>query len=273
MSLLRGFMTRLGRPGYGRLAKFLLLGMALVAAFLLGRLSTEGKLVRLRSVAFASPLPDVRVAVEQSLPDSVAYRHKYDFTADWFTWNIPVWTKVLEPFKGRPDVRYMEIGAYEGRSVVWMLENILTNPSSRVTGIDIFDGPYKERYFANLERTGASAKVTTITGYSQLALRELPLDSFDIVYVDGSHLKSDVLEDAVLSWRLLRAGGVMIFDDYRWAGCFAGDAGSDPTAFPKAAIDAFLACFEGQYEVLHNSYQLILKKKPRPHKPSPSVST
>ena len=29
---------------------------------------------------------------------------------------------------------------YEGRSSVWMLENVLTDPTSHLTGIDVFEG-------------------------------------------------------------------------------------------------------------------------------------
>jgi len=163
---------------------------------------------------------------------------------------------VLEPFKGKP-VNYLEIGAYEGRSVIWMLENILTHPDSHVTAIDIFDGSFKERYYKNI--SVYSDKVTTIENYSQLALREIPFESFDIIYIDGSHAKCDVLEDAVLSWRLLKKSGIMIFDDYKYAGCFSEEFGNQKD-FPKIAIDLLVQCFDKQFEVIHNDYQIILRR-------------
>ena len=218
---------------------------------------------QLLDVVFQSPLPDVRIAEEQMVPDSRAYQKQYDFTVNWFTSNIPVWEKALAGFKGKPDVRYLEIGVYEGRSAVWMLENILTDPTARLTGVDIFAGPYKDQYFANIQRSGSSNKVRTIAGSSQLVLRELPLDSFDMIYIDGSHAKSDVLEDAVLSWRLLKEDGVLIFDDYRWVGCLAEGELDRPTDFPKAAIDPFIQCFEEHLEVIHNSNQIIVRKRHR----------
>jgi predicted O-methyltransferase YrrM len=144
-----------------------------------------------------------------------------------------------------------------------MLEHILTDPTARLVGVDPFLGPYKERYFANLEKSGAADKVTTITGYSQIELRKLPLEQpFDIIYIDGSHARGDVLEDAVLSYRLLKPGGLLIFDDYRWAGCFATGTTDAPTDLPKPAIDAFLECFGPDFEVKQNSYQIILQKRP-----------
>jgi len=38
--------------------------------------------------------------------------------------------------------------------------------------------------------------------------------NYDIVYIDGSHVANDVLQDAVLVWQLVKVGGFMIFDDY-----------------------------------------------------------
>jgi predicted O-methyltransferase YrrM len=216
---------------------------------------------QLSAAAFLSPLPPVKAASEQVIPDSRAYRRPYQFTSNWFTANIPVWEKVLAPFRGEPGVQYLEIGLFEGRSAIWVLENILTHPSSRLTGIDVFQGPYKDLYFSNIERSGAADRVRTIVARSQLALRELKPDSFDINYVDGSHEPGDVLEDAVLSWRLLKPGGVLIFDDYRWAGCMESGTTDQPTDFPKTAIDPFIQCFRDRLDVIHNSYQLILKKK------------
>jgi predicted O-methyltransferase YrrM len=143
-----------------------------------------------------------------------------------------------------------------------MLENVLTAPTSRATVIDIFYGDYESRYRANIAKSGAASRVTTIKAPSRESLPTLPRESFDIVYIDGSHATADVLEDAVLSWQTLKPSGLMIFDDYQWIGALqAGherDAASD---FPKLAIDAFCHCFEGRYEVVHNGYQLFLRKR------------
>lgn len=259
-------LSNLTKPRFSWLEVILAVGI--LTAVLTTFLAYQFRLfqARLAAAAFQNELPDIRIANENWTPDENGSQRPYEFSVDWFTHNIPVWERATEEFRGKPNVHYLEIGAYEGRSVVYMLENVLTDPSAKVTAIDVFDGPYKDKYAANIERTGAADKVTTISNFSQLALRQLPLNSFDIIYIDGSHAKADVLEDAVLSWRLLKAGGVMIFDDYQWAGFFAPGTSDAPTDFPKIAIDAFTHCFADHLEVIHNSFQIIVRKN-RPSAP------
>ena len=43
----------------------------------------------------------------------------YEFSRDWFTGNIPTWRQVVDKNKPR---KILEIGSFEGRSTVWMVE-------------------------------------------------------------------------------------------------------------------------------------------------------
>lgn len=194
------------------------------------------------------------------------YAKQYQFSKDWFTYNIPVWQKNLKPYKGRAGLAYLEIGVYEGRSFFWMLENILTHPGAQAAALDIFPETILETFLRNLEISGFKNKTTLIKGYSQQELRKLPFDSFDIIYVDASHTAADVLSDAVLSWDLLKTGGVMILDDY----------GLDPELpeelRPKGAIDAFITANRDSIQLLHRKYQVVLKKIPNPCQPASHCS-
>jgi len=135
-----------------------------------------------------------------------------------------------------------------------MLENILTAPTAKMTCIDIFPGDLQEKFLANLRLSGFFQKATAIKGQSQIELRKLPINSFDIVYIDGSHAAKDVLTDAVLSWELLRTGGIMIFDDYEW------ETNLPARSRPQIAIDSFIAVFGDHIEIIHHGYQVMLKK-------------
>jgi predicted O-methyltransferase YrrM len=180
---------------------------------------------------------------------------KYVLTFDWFTSAIPVWTQVLAPFRGKPDLRYLEIGVYEGRSVLWMLDNILTHPSARLTAVDGFPGDLEQRFRANLDRSGQAAKASVLKGLSQHVLRKLDLESFDIIYIDAGHAARDVLADLVLSWGLLKPGGLVILDDYAWKSKEFPD-----DLRPQLAVDAFITANRNGLVVVYRGYQAILKK-------------
>jgi hypothetical protein len=209
------------------------------------------------------------ILAEEIPPEESPYLQDYDFTNDWFLQVVPVWEKAMEPFKGKPDIQYLEVGMYEGRSVVWMLENVLTHPTARVTGIDLFWDPtefspeLKERFLANIKRAGGEDKTKTIVGFSQEELRKLPLDTYDIIYIDGSHMGPDVLEDAVLAYRLLKDGGMIIFDDYWWHTddpMFQGSEDSDLRG-PQLAINVFIKFFGENFRIIHWVNQVILVKE------------
>ena len=111
----------------------------------------------------------------------------------------------------------LEIGSYEGRSAVWFLENILTHPTSRLVCIDPFFDPRVEmRFDHNVRLSGARERLEKRRGRSESVLPQLERASFDLIYVDGSHDAPFVLLDAMLSWELLKTGGILAFDDYEW---------------------------------------------------------
>lgn len=183
------------------------------------------------------------------------YLKKYDFSVDMFTFRVlPVWEETLGHLKGKPNINYLEIGVFEGGSAIWMLENILTDPTTKMTCIDIFPEPLREKFLSNLRISGFYEKATVIKGPSQVELRYLPLNSFDIIYIDGSHVAKDVLADAVLSWELLKTGGIMIFDDYKWEEKLPAELR------PQIAIDSFISAFKNDVEIIYHNDQVILKK-------------
>lgn len=195
---------------------------------------------------------------------------KYEFSTDWTSRNTELWETVLTPYKGKPNLNYLEVGTFEGRTAVWMLDNVLTHPGSRLTGIDTYPGTLEERYRENLRKSGAADKTTTIKGYSQAALKELSDASYDIIYVDGSHLGHHVLADATLSWDLLKPGGLLIFDDYGWTG--PGEVESPAELNPKLAIDGFMSAYRNHIELIHKGFQVVLKKRHNPCPPGNACS-
>jgi len=175
----------------------------------------------------------------------------YQFTQDWFTHNIPVWKRHLQQFAGIPDFQVVEIGSFQGMSACWLLDNILTHPTAKITCIDLY---FQETFKGNIAKTGVAEQVIELEGYSQDLLVNLISEYYDIAYVDGCHKPTSALQDAILSWRLVKVGGLMIFDDYEFTFL------DSPEQDTKIGIDVFLEMFGSQLEVVHKGYQLIVKK-------------
>ncbi|MEG4307695.1 class I SAM-dependent methyltransferase, partial [Microcoleus sp. D3_18a_C4] len=175
----------------------------------------------------------------------------YQFTQDWFTHNIPIWQRHLQEFTGIADFQVVEIGSFQGMSACWLLDNILTHPTAKITCIDLY---FQQHFKGNIVKTGAAERVIELEGYSQDLLINLASEYYDVAYVDGCHKPTSALQDAILSWRLVKVGGLMIFDDYEFT------FPDSPEQDTKIGIDVFLEMFGSQLEVVHKGYQLIVKK-------------
>ena len=190
----------------------------------------------------------------------------YTFNYDWFTGNIPIFSHFLSSLKDSI-THGLEIGSFEGRSTVWFLENILTHQSSTITCIDTFEGSVehseehtkhmKSLFEGNVLDNFPSDKVIVHVGKSQNVLRNLTQPKYDFIFIDGDHRAMSVIEDAILSFRLLKVGGIMMFDDYKWLDPrFPRDIDG-----PQVAIDSFVYIYKDYVDVLYKDYILILQKK------------
>jgi predicted O-methyltransferase YrrM len=189
----------------------------------------------------------------------------YQFSAPWHLKQISTWATLLADSVGKPNLRYLEIGVYEGRSLIWMVENVLTDPTTQLVAVDIFAGDYEQTFDSNIAASGAAARITKHKGPSSEVLRNVPLGKFDIIYIDGSHTADDVLADAVLAWGLLSVGGLMIFDDYEWMG--RDTSPLPPELLPRVAVDLFLAAYRFEIEVVHVGYQVAVRRVINPCNP------
>ncbi len=207
----------------------------------------------------------------------------YAFTRTWFAKNAPAWANV---FANLRPAAVLEIGSFEGYSACWAIgqAQLIGSDAFELHCIDSWQGgiehqpgskeavemaAVERRFTANIAKARQDSGVARLDvqvhkGLSHLALGDLiaqrKLGYFDLIYIDGSHQAPDVLSDAVMSFPLLRVGGIMVFDDYLWSIDEQGH--QDLLAMPKPAIDAFANLFIRKMSVMKGGTrdQLFLRK-------------
>lgn len=195
------------------------------------------------------------------------------YSVDWFSGNIPNWDNIFTKrgLKGTHFLKFLEIGCFEGRATNYMLENILTGQGCEIHVVDTFGGSLEESgmnwdksyQFNTLYNTFSSNiskhkdRVIIHRGESgKILKKDFEDNTFDFIYIDGSHTAPDVLQDAILAHPLLKVGGIIIFDDFGWK----DPNNLDPTNSPQMAIEFFYSSHRHKYEVIFKGYQVGILK-------------
>jgi len=175
------------------------------------------------------------------------------------------WDTYLKKFVNK-EINCLEIGSYKGDATEKMLVHLCNNPKSKVYAVDTWAGSpeYPNMDFSLIEKefderihkTKKNNQLIKMKMMSSKALIKLIQDKimFDFIYIDASHEAKDVMKDAVLSWEILKEGGIIIFDDYQW------DKLKEEYSRPKLAIDCFINIFKPELKVLFSKYQLGIEK-------------
>lgn len=203
------------------------------------------------------------------------YDEKYRFTEEWFDPQIPNWEKAFIELKNRGTIPrdVLEIGCFEGRATVWLCENVLQE-GANYDVVDTFGGTLEEAGMGNVsERLSKDQDSILDTfkhntsfhsdrinfniyrDYSQQALPRLVNQKrqYDFIYVDASHKADDTFIDAYYANKLLRPGGLIIFDDFGWK----DPNKPHPVDSPELGIRMFFTMYENrEYKVLFNGYQV-----------------
>jgi len=181
---------------------------------------------------------------------------QYRLADNWFDF-IDVNRCQAEP------IRYLEIGAFYGANIISVAKTYGSHPGSELYCIDPWED-YQEypeyktqqesiysKFMQNIQNAGAEQKVKVRRGFSSSEIPKFEDGFFDLIYIDGNHEPEFVLEDAVLSFRKLKKNGIMIFDDYGWAG-------PDMT---QRGIDAFLNGYHKRIDVLGMQQTQVFVRK------------
>ncbi|MDE8349051.1 MAG: class I SAM-dependent methyltransferase [Acidocella sp.] len=204
----------------------------------------------------------------------------YDFTNNWFDqYAKNVWNNLVPQAKPQ---KILEVGSYEGASACFLIEALSNENEIEIHCVDTWEGSIENfpdgvpnvnmrnvesRFDHNVKlaisKVEKPVNLVKHKSFSDVSLSKMIGDGkkqyFDFVYIDGSHQAPDVLCDAVLAFRLLKTGGIMVFDDYLWAENLP--YGFDPIRCPKLAIDSFVNIYFRKLKVLQAPlYQLYIQK-------------
>ena len=208
--------------------------------------------------------------------DKYIYDNRYKFNEQWFDHNIPLWNQFFSQVNPLTD-NVLEVGCYEGRATIYLCNEVLS-PGSNYYVVDTFAGSEEEDGMkGTVDRLKNDASIiednflhnisfhkeinfNVNKGESQLILPEMYYKSspkFDLIFIDASHRSDDTFVDAYYANKMLKKGGTIIFDDFKWKNP------SDPkvVSSPEFGIRSFSTLYEQDYEILHMGYQVILRKK------------
>jgi predicted O-methyltransferase YrrM len=176
------------------------------------------------------------------------------------------WLGIVEQ-ENRP-INYLEIGVHAGVNALSVNTLYAAHPQSKLYCIDPWEDydEYREykgiqetvysQFTRNIKAFNIEDKVVIKRGFSNIIVPTLEDNFFDIIYIDGNHEPEYALEDAVLSFRKLKVGGYLIFDDYN----FDGPDGT------SRGIDGFLSGYHKRIQVIGKKWssmnlaQVFVKK-------------
>jgi predicted O-methyltransferase YrrM len=169
--------------------------------------------------------------------------------------------------------RILEIGTFTGVSIINML-NVVENSVGVCIdnwGLNPGESRHVEKYFFdnnmgmsdiknvfwnNVKKAGVENRITLLEGDSVEKLLELSKnnETFNFIYVDGSHKCLDAYTDIVIAWNILEKGGIMAVDDYKW------NMNAPVLERPYDGVNRFLKKYRYTLEILSVGYRIYFRK-------------
>ena len=191
---------------------------------------------------------------------------KMQLTANWADGLKHEWSNRVVPLIPS-ESNILEIGSYEGNSTCFWIENIKPKKMICIDTFKPVNTQDHDTIFSNFNNNTRAYQESNLLdvkiGTSHEIMPTLDRETFDFIYIDGSHVGKDVIEDAILANKLIKRGGHILFDDY-----YGGNESREPMVYnnpvdyAKFAIDAFVTLFSNEYRTVckPGNYQLLLKK-------------
>jgi hypothetical protein len=137
------------------------------------------------------------------------------------------WQDIIKPTND--PIKILEIGAYHGANVCCLTMTHALHVDSEIHCVDPwydYDG-YPEYRDKDEQKSNYSKFIHNISKLNPVHLNKIHIhrmksedyakrfqdESFHIIYIDGNHEKLFVFEDALISHKMIKKGGWIVFDD------------------------------------------------------------
>ena len=182
-----------------------------------------------------------------------------NFSTYWFLNNYKIIGSFL-PINQNETFNYLEIGSFEGLSSLFILSYW---KNANVTCVDTWETSKDDSQFLDFNFQTVEKKFDTnlkdfsfrkIKSTSEIAFKQFKQkESFDYIYIDGSHNGIDIYNDALASFNILKVGGIIIFDDIT-------NIYQDIEMQPHDAFEKFYNLYKRKIKVLYLKNIAVIKK-------------
>ena len=214
--------------------------------------------------------------VSEYLVEDIKYRGLFNWTNDLPMGSKSDFLHMIQHFNKKKisEPLILEIGVYSGTSLINILSHIPNSQAFAIdswknyeeknsTGIDhmnyIQECGIEKSFYDNIFKTGMQSRISSIKGASCDVLLHMIKNGqrFDFIYVDGSHKLLDTYADLLMSWDLLKRGGLFMIDDYLYE---SDDPNFNSLNRPFDAVNRFLELKSGELNILYKGYRVCVEK-------------
>ena len=222
------------------------------------------------------------VKVHKNVDPLLNYGDMYNWTNDLPNDSITQFNDIIDYIKWKnegKEINILEIGTYTGISVIKFLELL---PNSKAIVIDRWEDYFEKDYlelgkynfgkvecltkiksnnieqlfYDNIKTMNFEDKIQVFKGDSFDTLLKLVKSGkhyFDFIYVDGSHNLLVSYTDILLSFDLLKQGGIIGIDDYLYNK-------NQLLESPFEAVNTFIEKRKKEIKVLSKDYRVFIEK-------------
>ena len=189
-----------------------------------------------------------------------------NFTQNWSK-ALKKSLNILYPIKPTITTLCAEIGCFEGRGTLLILDKLCLNDNSKIYCIDhwrdeyvynksclnFYDDKFKGQFDRFLHNTHKyTDKIIMLRGLSddmwdKIQDKDVMLD---FIYIDGDHSPESIYKDGVNAFKRAKNGGIILFNNYTW---------SVKQLKSSDGIEQFLSDFKPHLEILFKKFQVAIK--------------